>query len=67
VLVGATALKAWRGRKTADRGLLAVGVAASFAGSRLALAVFGLERGKLWPFALERTVLAALVRYRRRA
>jgi undecaprenyl-diphosphatase len=67
VLVGATALKAWRGRRTADRRLLASGVLASFAGTRAALRVCGLERGPLWPFALERTVLAALVRYGRRS
>ncbi|MDA0171057.1 undecaprenyl-diphosphate phosphatase [Solirubrobacter taibaiensis] len=67
VLVGATALKAWRGRRTADRKLVGAGVAASFVGTRAALKLFGLERGALWPFALERVVLAALVRYRRRA
>lgn len=67
VLVGATALKAWRGRRTADPQVLAVGVAASFAGTRIALRTVGLERGKLWPFALERTALAALVRYGRRS
>lgn len=66
VLVGATALKAWRGRKSADRRLLATGVTASFLGTRAALSLFGLERGPLWPFALERAVLAALVRYGRR-
>ncbi len=67
VLIGATALKAWRGRRTADRELVAAGVAASFVGTRAALRVFGLERGPLWPFAVERVVLAAAVRYRRRA
>ena len=67
MLVGATALKAWRGRRTADRKLLATGVAASFVGTRAALKGFGLERGPLWPFAVERVVLAAAVRYRRRA
>jgi undecaprenyl-diphosphatase len=70
VLVGATALKAWRGRGSADRTLVATGVAASFVGTRAALKVFGLERGRLWPFAAERAVLAgaiAGVRYRRRA
>lgn len=69
VLVGATALKAWRGRKTADRALLATGVAASFVGTRAALKGFGLERGPLWPFAAERVGLAGAissVRYRRR-
>jgi undecaprenyl-diphosphatase len=70
VLVGATALKAWRGRRTADRRLLAAGAAAAFAGTRAALAVFGLERRRaLWPYALERALLAAAiltVRYRRR-
>ena len=67
VLIGATALKAWRGRRTADRRLVAAGVAASFMGTRAALKGFGLERGPLWPFAVERVVLAAAVRYRRRA
>ena len=67
VLVGATALKAWRGRRSADHKLLATGVIASFVGTRAALKGFGLERGPLWPFALERVVLAAAVRYRRRA
>lgn len=70
VLVGATALKAWRGRRTADRALVATGVAASFAGTRAAMRACGLERGRLWPFAAERVVLAgavAAVRYRRRA
>ena len=67
VLVGATALKAWRGRRSADHKLLATGVLASFVGTRAALKGFGLERGPLWPFALERVVLAAAVRYRRRA
>ncbi|MBE2316889.1 undecaprenyl-diphosphate phosphatase [Solirubrobacter sp. CPCC 204708] len=66
VLVGATALKAWRGRRTADRRLLATGIAASFVGTRAALRLFGLERGPLWPFALERAALAGLVRYGRR-
>ena len=63
VLVGATALKAWRGRRTADRKLVATGVAASFIGTRAALKVFGLERGPLWPFAVERAVLAGALRY----
>ena len=39
----------------------------SFAGTRAALKLFGLERGPLWPFAVERAVLAGAVRYRRRA
>lgn len=68
VLVGATALKAWRGRKTADPKRLGTGVAASFLGTRAALRAFGLERGPLWPFAAERAVLAVVilaVRYRR--
>ncbi|MDA0183513.1 hypothetical protein OJ997_24605 [Solirubrobacter phytolaccae] len=70
VLVGATALKAWRGRKTADRAVLATGVAASLIGTRAALKAFGLERGPLWPFAAERVGLAGAilaVRYRRHA
>jgi len=69
VLVGATALKAWRGRRSADRKLVAAGVAASFLGTRAALKAFGLERGPLWPFAAERVALAGAilaVRYRRR-
>ena len=69
VLVGATALKAWRGRRSADRGLVATGVAASFLGTRAALKAFGLQRGPLWPFAAERVALAGAilaVRYRRR-
>ena len=69
VLVGATALKAWRGRGTADRALLATGIAASFVGTRGAVKAFGLERGALWPFAAERVALAGAilaVRYRRR-
>jgi undecaprenyl-diphosphatase len=70
VLVGATALKAWRGRRSADPKLLATGVTASFLGTRVALRAFGLERGPLWPFAAERVALAGAivaVRYRRRA
>jgi undecaprenyl-diphosphatase len=62
VLVGATVLKAWRGRKSADLGLLATGVASAFAGTRLALRVFGLERREpLWPYAAERAVLGVLL------
>jgi undecaprenyl-diphosphatase len=67
VLVGATALKAWRGRHTADRALVATGVVASLIGTRAALRIFGLERGPLWPFAMERAVLAAALRYGRRS
>ena len=63
--MGATALKAWRGRNTADLKLLGGGVAAAFVGTRLALRVFGLERGPLWPFALERAVLAGALLTRR--
>jgi undecaprenyl-diphosphatase len=69
VLAGATALKAWRGRQTADRRLLATGALAAFAGTRAALRVVGLERRRpLWPYAAERVVLAGAilaVRYRR--
>jgi undecaprenyl-diphosphatase len=67
--VGATALKAWRGRRTADRRLIATGVLSAFAGTRVALRVLGVERRRpLWPYAAERALLAAAilaVRYRR--
>jgi undecaprenyl-diphosphatase len=69
VLVGATALKAWRGHRTADQKLIATGIAASFVGTRAGLRAFGLERGPLWPFAAERALLAGAilgVRYGRR-
>ena len=60
VLAGATALKAWRGRRAANRGLLATGAVAAFAGTRVALRIAGLERrGPLWPYAAERALLAA--------
>lgn len=69
VLAGATALKAWRGRHAADRGLLATGAAAAFAGTLAALRIAGLERRRpLWPFAAERALLAGAIlglRYRR--
>jgi undecaprenyl-diphosphatase len=67
VLVGATALKAWRARGAADPALL-VGVATSFISARVALKRFGLERTEpWWPYAAERLVLTgALVRYGRR-
>ena len=69
VLAGATALKAWRGRKDADVRLVATGAAAAFAGTAAALKVVGLERRRpLWPFAAERVVLAGAIlglRYRR--
>jgi undecaprenyl-diphosphatase len=63
VLVGATVLKAWRGRL--DPRLIAAG----FVGTRVALKVAGIERRRpLWPYAAERALLAAAilcVRYRR--
>jgi undecaprenyl-diphosphatase len=69
VLAGATALKTWRGRHTADRRLVAGGALAAFAGTRAALRVVGLERRRpLWPYAAERALLAGAilaVRYRR--
>jgi undecaprenyl-diphosphatase len=69
VLVGATALKAWRGRGGADLQLVATGAGAAFAGTRVALRLFGLERrAPLWPYAAERAALAGAilaVRYRR--
>ena len=62
MLAGATALKAWRGRRAADRKLLAVGALAAFAGTRAALKVAGLERREpLWPYAAERALLAAAI------
>jgi undecaprenyl-diphosphatase len=62
VLAGATALKAWRGRRAANRPVLAAGALAAFAGTRAALRVVGLERGEpLWPYAAERALLAAAI------
>jgi undecaprenyl-diphosphatase len=58
VLAGATALKAWRGRKDADLKLLATGTASAFAGTAAALRLIGLERRPLWPYAAERALLA---------
>jgi undecaprenyl-diphosphatase len=67
VLAGATALKAWRGRRAADRALLGVGASAAFAGTRAALRVVGLERREpLWPYAAERALLAAAILAHRR-
>jgi len=61
VLVGATALKAWRARRAADPRLL-VGIATSFVAARAALKVVGLERTEpWWPYAAERTALAILL------
>ncbi len=69
VLVGATALKGWRGRHAADKRLAATGALAAFVGTSAALRIVGLEqRRPLWPYAAERAVLAAAilaVRYRR--
>jgi undecaprenyl-diphosphatase len=66
VLAGATALKAWRGRRDADVKLLATGTAAAFAGTAAALELVGLERRRpLWPYAAERVLLAGAVRYGR--
>jgi undecaprenyl-diphosphatase len=66
VLAGATALKAWRGRKDADLALVAAGAAAAFAGTAAALRVIGLERRRsFWPYAAERLLLAAAMRYGR--
>jgi undecaprenyl-diphosphatase len=69
VLAGATALKAWRGARTADRRLVATGAGAAFVGTRVALRVVGMERrAPLWPWAVERVALAGVilaVRYRR--
>jgi undecaprenyl-diphosphatase len=62
VLAGATALKAWRGRRDADLKLLATGTAAAFAGTATALKFLGLERRRpLWPYAAERVVLAGAI------
>jgi undecaprenyl-diphosphatase len=62
VLAGATALKAWRGRRDADLRLLATGTAAAFAGTAAALKLLGLERRRpLRPYAAERVVLAAAI------
>ncbi|WP_053226926.1 undecaprenyl-diphosphate phosphatase [Solirubrobacter soli] len=59
VLAGATALKAWRGRKDADLELVATGTAAAFAGTAAALRLIGLERRRpFWPYAVERALLA---------
>ena len=67
VLAGATALKAWRGRRAANRAQLAVGALAAFAGTRVALRVAGLERREpLWPYAAERALLAATILAARR-
>ena len=61
VLVGATALKAWRARRAADPRLL-VGVVTAFASARAALKLVGLERTeRWWPYAAERLALAILV------
>jgi undecaprenyl-diphosphatase len=66
VLAGATALKAWRGRRDADLALLATGTVAAFAGTAAALKLFGLERRRpLWPYAAERLLLAGAMRYGR--
>jgi undecaprenyl-diphosphatase len=66
VLAGATALKAWRGRRDADLKLLATGTAAAFAGTATALKLLGLERRRpLWPYAAERVLLAGAMRYGR--
>ncbi len=69
VLVGATVLKAWRGRASADWKLVGMGAAAAFVGTRVALRTIGLERRRpLWPYAAERALLAGAilgVRYRR--
>jgi undecaprenyl-diphosphatase len=62
VLAGATALKAWRGRKDADLRLVATGAAAAFAGTAAALKLVGLERRRpLWPYAAERVALAGAI------
>ncbi|MDA0161924.1 hypothetical protein OM076_16740 [Solirubrobacter ginsenosidimutans] len=69
VLAGATALKAWRGRRDADLRLVATGAGAAFAGTAVALKLLGLERRRpLWPYAAERVALAGgilALRYRR--
>jgi undecaprenyl-diphosphatase len=69
VLVGATALKAWRGRPWAHWRVPAAGAVAAFASTRVALRVFGIERREpWWPYATERALLAGAilaVRYRR--
>jgi undecaprenyl-diphosphatase len=68
VLAGATALKAWRTRGAPGREA-AIGGAAAFAATRVALRVLGLRRRRpLWPWAAERALLAGAilaVRYRR--
>jgi undecaprenyl-diphosphatase len=67
VLVGATALKAWRARRGADPALL-VGAIAALLSARATLKLVGLERTEpWWPYAAERALLAILaVRYGRR-
>jgi undecaprenyl-diphosphatase len=62
VLAGATALKAWRGRRDADLKLVGTGTLAAFAGTSAALKLVGLERRRpLWPYAAERVVLAGAI------
>ena len=69
VLAGATALKAWRGRKGADRVLVSTGAVAAFAGTATALRLVGLERRRPFAaYAAERVLLAGAIlglRYRR--
>ena len=69
VLAGATALKGWRGRKGADRALVATGAVAAFAGTATALRLVGLERRRPFAaYAAERVLLAGAIlglRYRR--
>lgn len=67
VLAGATMLKAWRGRRAADRRLAGAGALAAFAGTSAALRAVGIERrAPLWPYAAERALLAAAILAARR-
>ncbi|WP_081685504.1 undecaprenyl-diphosphate phosphatase [Candidatus Solirubrobacter pratensis] len=71
VLVGATALKAWRLRAAprGHRGPAAIAALSAFAATAAAVRVLGTRRTRpLWPYAAERAALAGgilAVRYRR--
>jgi len=73
VLVGASALKAFRGARraatSAEWRAHAVGAGSAFVATAVSLRLLGLQRRRpLWPYAAERALLAAaIVRYRRTA